>query len=178
MTLLHWQRYAALGDTGEWTSRLAEILQGDAELRGAPFEVATVSGFTGDVREVVDDQVPQAIALGVDLASIHTGALDLARPGADPEALAHELEVGVASLRASGCDVLLVTSAEPRFAGFNAHLWKIARDHAAIMLDLWGTRNARRTPHLASRAAHALGVPYYESRSRPSTVDFGDGFKR
>ena len=113
MTLLHWQRYAALGETGEWTRRLAEILHGDAELRGAPFEVATVTATAGDVHDVVDEQVPQAIALGVDLVSIHTGALDLSRPGADATTLARELEVGVASLRASGCDVLLVTSSEP-----------------------------------------------------------------
>lgn len=204
VTLLHWQRYAALGDAGAWSNRLAGILQVDARLRGRAFEYDDLGAAPTRITQLVGEQVPRAIALGADLASILIGSSDLVRAGADPDALADELEGGVASLRATGCDVLLATCIEPRFAflitplrqraaAFNANLWSIARTHGTLTVDLWGARELQSRSvwgpdrvHLspeghravASRAAHALGVPYFESRGRPSTVDFWDGFQR
>lgn len=170
VTLLqHWQRYAALGDSSAWSQRLAGILRGDAELRGAEFEFAEF----GEGLDPLPTQVQRAIDVGADLVSIQVGGGETS----ETAALAEELEGGVASLKAAGCDVLLVTCAEPRFAGFNAHLWNIARNHAVVVLDLWGTQELGHR-QLASRAAHALGVPYFESRRRQPTVDSVDGFKR
>jgi len=177
VTLLHWQHYVALGDPRPWSALLAAILEGNAELRGTGFEFSDLGGSPDGLGDLVNVQVPRAIALESDLASIVVGASDLARPGVDAEALAEELAGGVASLRSAGCDVLLVTSAEPRFALFNAHLWSIARSYDAVVVDLWGARETQ-ARSVACRAAHALGVPYFESHGRGSTVDFGNGFKR
>ena len=173
MTLLHWKRYAALGEPGAWTTRLAGILQGNATLRGTAFESVHIEAAP-DVDSVVRVQVPRAIAARADLVSITIAA--------GSEANGPALERGVAHLRSVGCDVLLVTSPDPRFAAFNAQLWNIARTHAAVVLDLWGTQGLLLSPEghrqLANRAAHALGIPYFESRSRRPTIDFEDGFQR
>lgn len=204
MSLTQWHRYVALGDSitegfcdpvvgsGEpwfgWADRLATILDGNARLRGNPFEYANLGVRGRRVRHVVDEQVPRAIELQADLASVLIGGNDLMSPRADPDALAAELESGVAQLRAAGADVLLATCFDPRFAFFlkpfrgraavfNANLWSIARTYGTYTLDLWGARElqsasmwAEDRVHLttaghrvlASRAAHALGVPYYE----------------
>ena len=185
-----------------WSGRLAGILQGSAQLRGTDFEYADLAESPGLVRSVVAVQVPRAVSMRADLATIFVGGGDLAEPDADADALADQLEGGVAELRQNHCDVLLATSIDPRFgfrrgrlrqraAEFNAHLWSIARTHNALILDLWSARELQSRSvwgadrvHLspeghgviAGRAAHALGVPYFESRRRPATIDFGHGF--
>lgn len=171
-----------------WADRLAMILDGNARLGGTPFEFANLGVCGRRVRHVVDEQVPRAISLGADLTSIMIGGNDLMSPKADPDALAAELETGVAMLRAAGCDVLLATCFDPRFAFFlkpfrgraavfNANVWSIARSHGTFTLDLWGMRElqsrqmwAEDRVHLtsaghrilASRAATSLGVAYFE----------------
>lgn len=205
---LRWSRYVALGDSitegwcdpvvGNsepwlgWADRLAMILDGSARLREEPFAFANLAVRGRRIRHVVRDQVPHAIDLGADLVSILVGGNDLMAPAADPDALAAELEEGVAALRSRGCDVLLATCFDPRFAFFlkpfrgraavyNANLWSIARRHGTYTLDLWGVRElqaramwAEDRVHLAPdghrllavRAAHALGVPYAEVAPR------------
>lgn len=211
----HWNRFVALGDSitegfcdpivgrGEpwlgWADRLAAILDGNAKLRAAPFAFANLGVRGRRVRHVVAEQVPRAIELRADLVSILIGGNDLMTPKADPDDLASEVESGVVALRSAGCDVLLATSFDPRFAFFlkplrgraavyNANLWSIARTHGTFTLDLWGLRELQARSmwsedrvHLAPaghqllavRAAHALGVPYFEVAARvaePSTV--------
>lgn len=171
-----------------WADRLAMILDGNARLGGTPFEFANLGVRGRRVHHVVNEQVPRAISLGADLTSIMVGGNDLMSPKADPDALAAELETGVALLRAAGCDVLLATCFDPRFAFFlkpfrgraavfNANVWSIARSHGTFTLDLWGVRElqsrqmwAEDRVHLtsaghrilASRAAASLGVAYFE----------------
>lgn len=200
----NWNRYVALGDSltegfcdpivgsGEpwfgWADRLATILDGNARLSGNEFEYANLGVRGRRVHDVIDEQVPRAIELGADLVSVLIGGNDLMTPKADPDALAADIESGVALLRASGADVLLATCFDPRFAFFlkplrgraavfNANLWSIARTHGTFTLDLWGARElqsrsmwAEDRVHLtsaghrllAARAAHSLGVPYFE----------------
>jgi lysophospholipase L1-like esterase len=202
----HWHRYVALGDSitegfcdpvigrGEpwygWADRLATILDGNARLRGAGFGYANLGVRGRRVHDVVSQQIPRAIELRADLASILIGGNDLLTPRADPDALAGEIESGVAALRKAGCDVLLATCFDPRFAFFlkplrgraavfNANLWTIARTHGTFTLDLWGTRELQArsmwaedrvhlTPAghrlLARKAAQSLEVPYFELR--------------
>jgi lysophospholipase L1-like esterase len=210
-----WKRYVALGDSiteglcdpvvgrGEpwlgWADRLATILARHSDLQGVPLEFANLAVRGRRVRDVVDDQVPQAIALRADLVSILIGGNDLMSAKADPDALAAQIESAVALLRKAGTDVLLATSFDPRFAFFlkplrgraavfNANLWSIARRHGTITLDLWGMRELQQRSMwaedrvhlspaghrlLATRAAHALHVPYFEiaNMSIPVTHD-------
>jgi lysophospholipase L1-like esterase len=207
-----WQRYVALGDSitagvsdpaigrhepqPGWADRLATILDGDARLRGVPFEYSNLAIRGRRVRHVVEEQVPQAIDLGADLVSILIGGTDLMAARADPDALAAELESGVAALRLVGVDVLLTTCFDPQFtffrkplrgraAVYNANLWSIARTYGTFTMDLWGMRELQSrsmwaedrihlaaTGHslLARRAAHALGVGYVEVAGHPYPV--------
>jgi lysophospholipase L1-like esterase len=171
-----------------WADRLAMILDGNARLRGAEFEFANLGVRGRRVRDVIDEQIPAAIELGADLVSLMIGGNDLMTPKADPDALAAQIEAGVARLRGAGVDVLLATCFDPQFAFFlkplrgraavfNANLWSIAREHQTFTLDLWGIREFQNrsmwsedrvhlTPAghrlLATRAAHSLGVAYFE----------------
>lgn len=205
-TVAQWDRYVALGDplTGSprggatshtaergWAQRLALILDGGAGLTGHRFSFSDLTQRGSRVLDVVHRQIPRALREGADLVSILIGASDVMSPTTDLEVLARRLETGVARLRASGSDVLLATSFDPRFAPFlrphreraatfNGALWSIAREHGTIALDLWGApelqtasvwheEQVQLTPDghrmLAHRAAHVLGVPYFEVTS-------------
>jgi lysophospholipase L1-like esterase len=204
-------RYVALGDSITeglcdpaparpgtwlgWADRLAGILDGDARLAGHAVEFANLAVRGRRIADVVGEQVPGALALNPDLVSVLVGANDLMSPAADPDALAERLADGVRMLRAHGTTVLLANLFDPQFAFFlkpfrgraavfNANIWSIARDHHAIVLDVWGVREFRDPVmwgadrvHLSSRghrllaahAAHALGVPYAETAVIEST---------
>ncbi|WP_324011969.1 GDSL-type esterase/lipase family protein [Microbacterium sp. JZ37] len=127
---------------------------------------------------------PRAIAMRPDLVSILMGANDLVGHGADPVALARDLERVVRDIRATGADVLLVTPFLPRrraamifarrFAAFAHEIRRIAAETGAILLDVealpelgdlsmyaedrvhLGSRGHRL---LAYRAAEVLGIP-------------------
>jgi lysophospholipase L1-like esterase len=198
-------RYVALGDSiteglcdaapnrqGSWlgwADRLAGILDGDARLAGQSLEFANLAVRGRRIADVVDDQVPRAVAMRPDLVSVLIGGNDLMTATADPDALAGQLENGVRALRDAGSTVLLANLFDPQFAFFlkpfrgraavfNANIWSIARDQQATVLDVWGVREFRDAGmwasdrvHLSSRghrmlaslAAHTLGVPYAET---------------
>ncbi|GAB3616879.1 SGNH/GDSL hydrolase family protein [Okibacterium endophyticum] len=167
-----------------WADRFAMMLADVARSRGSILEYANVAVRSRRIAHVVNEQIPEALALKPDLVSIMVGANDLAKPGADPDALAAVLEEGVVMLRKVGSTVLLANSFDPFFmpvlrplrgraAIFNSNVWSIARTHGAHVLDLWGTRELQRSDmrcvdrvHLspeghalvARLAAQALGV--------------------
>jgi lysophospholipase L1-like esterase len=193
-----WRRYVALGDSfteglsdhdpdrpGEfrgWADRLAEHLAAAAP---GDVEYANLAIRGRLLRQVVDEQVPVALAARPDLVSLVAGGNDLMRPGSDPDELAATLEGAVVRLRASGADVLLATGVDTRqtpilrrirgkIAIFNAKVWSIAARSGAVVLDQWGagliqdwrmwdtdrihlTAEGHRRMGLA--AAAALGVP-------------------
>lgn len=178
--------------TGEpwlgWADRLAAILDGHGRLEGRELEFANLAVRGRRVHDVINDQVPRAIELKADLVSILIGGNDLMSPSADPDLIAAELETGVIALRGAGIDVLLATCFDPavafflkpfrgRAAVYNGNLWSIARRHGTATVDLWGLRELQQRSMwaedrihlsaaghrlLASRAAHSLGVPYFE----------------
>ena len=158
-----WRRYIALGDSfteglsdpdpgrpGEfrgWADRLAEHLAAAAP--DADVEYANLAIRGRLLAQVLAEQVPVALAAEPDLVSLVAGGNDLMRPGADPDALAAQLESAVARFRAAGADVLLATSVDTRntpilrrmrgrFAIFNANVWSIAARQGAAVLDQWG----------------------------------------
>ncbi|KQS60003.1 G-D-S-L family lipolytic protein [Geodermatophilus sp. Leaf369] len=155
-----WQRYVAVGDSftegvgdpGDrpdefrgWADRLAQHL---ATAQGE-IDYANLAVRGRLLAQVLDDQLPEALAAAPDLVSIVAGGNDLLRPGADPDALAALMDEAVAEVRSTGADVLLATGVDPRqtpligrtrgrSATYNAHLWSIARRHGAVVLDQWG----------------------------------------
>ncbi len=198
-----WTRYVALGDSlteglcdtsrmpaGQyrgWADRLAQLLAHEAAA-SEPFRYANLALRSRRVSHLVEQQLPQAVALRPDLVSILIGANDLVGRRVDIGAVAAELEAAVRALRAARIDVLLVTPFLPRrraavllqrrFAVFASELRRIAADTGATLLDLealpaigdvelWAPDRvhlrSRGHRFLAYRAADALGVPDAEA---------------
>lgn len=196
-----WARYVALGDSiteglwdssrmppGEvrgWADRLASLLA--PQVPGG-FRYANLAVRSRRVEDLEGAQLAEALRLRPDLVSILMGANDLVRRGASPDHLAARVGAVVRTLRAAGCDVLLVTPFLPRrraaailarrFARFNACLRVIARDAGAILLDLeavpavgdvgmWSDDRVHLRPRghrlVAYRAAQVLGVANAEA---------------
>ncbi|QKJ21207.1 glycosyltransferase [Microbacterium hominis] len=195
------RRYVALGDSlteglcddsrmapGQfrgWADRLAHLL---AHAQRDRFRYANLAVRSRRIADVVDVQVPAALALRPDLVSVLVGANDLVGGRVDPVALAGRLVPAIARLRAAGCDVLLVTPFLPRrrlalvfarrFSAYNAELRRVAAATGARLLDLeahpevsdpalWAADRVhlRSRGHrlVAYRAAEALGVPDAET---------------
>ena len=166
-----------------WADRLAELIA-HAQPGRAGLQYANLAVRSRRIEHVVRDQIPRAIDLRADLVSVLVGGNDLVRLGADPVALAARLGDGIRRLRASGCDVLLVTPFLPRrraslllakrFALFNSELRALARTSGAVLLDvetaptigdlsLWADDAVHLNPRghrmLAYEGAARLGVP-------------------
>ena len=166
-----------------WADRLAELIA-HAQPGRAGLRYANLAVRSRRIEHVVCDQIPRAIELRADLVSVLVGGNDLVKLGADPVALAARLGDGIRRLRASGCEVLLLTPFLPRrraslllakrFAIFNSELRSLARTSGAVLLDvetvppigdlsLWADDAVHLNPRghrmLAYAAAARLGVP-------------------
>jgi phosphatidylinositol alpha 1,6-mannosyltransferase len=194
-----WRRYVAVGDSlteglcdtsraldGQyrgWADRLAMLL---ALTTPAVEQVgyANLAVRSRRVDDAVTAQLPRAIELGADLVTVLIGANDLVGRRDEPDALADRLATAVMTLRATGCDVLLVTPFLPRrpasrlfaarFDRFNERLRVLAAQTGSMLLDVdampelvGGDRWAEDRVHLnpaghrglAYAAARVLGVP-------------------
>ncbi len=166
-----------------WADRLAELIA-RAQPGRTGLRYANLAVRSRRIEHIVCDQIPRAIELRADLVSVLVGGNDLVKLGADPVALAARLGDGIRRLRASGCEVLLVTPFLPRrraslllakrFALFNSELRSLARTCGAVLLDLetvptigdlslWADDAVHLNPRghrmLAYEAAARLGVP-------------------
>lgn len=150
--------YAALGDSFTegladagpgggyrgWADRFAEHLA-----QGCPGLCYANLAVRGKLLgQVVDQQLPVAVAMAPDLVSLAAGGNDLLRPGADPDRLALVFDDAVARLREAGSQVLILTGFDPRtfpvirwirgrVAIYNMHLRAIADRRGCMVVDLW-----------------------------------------
>ena len=194
-----WSRYVALGDsiteglcddsrqaTGEfrgWADRLA-LLLAHADERSEPLLYANLAVRSRTIPDVLDRQIPRAIELGADLATILIGGNDMSRRASSAASLADRLGPGIARLRESGCDVLLVTPFIPpnpflrllhdRTAALSREFRRVGAETGARVLDVaddpdtcdprrWAADRVHLSSHghraLSYAAAAALGVP-------------------
>lgn len=160
-----WRRFVALGDS--FTEGLMDDLRPDGRHRGWADRVAEAlaatavrDGHTGIeyanlavrgrlVRQVMDEQVPAAAALGPDLASIAVGVNDTLRTSFDLDAVATALERGVRTLRDGGSDVLLFAFGNPvrrsrlmatvrtRIHAYNSAVEAIAQHYDCRLVSFW-----------------------------------------
>lgn len=171
-----------------WSSQLAAILDGNARLGGHRVDYLNLAADGERMRDVSEKQLPHAIMAQPDLVSIMAGGFELQLARTDPDELASRLETAVVALRKLSIDVLIANVVDPqlaffmrptrsRVAAFNANVWSIARSHAAYILDVWALRGLQ-SPSMwtadhrqfsapghrlvANRAAHTLGVPYFD----------------
>jgi lysophospholipase L1-like esterase len=170
-----------------WADRLADTLAGQEKR----VRYANLSVRGKLLRQIVSDQVPAAVSMveraGAPeaLVSIAGGGNDLLRPGGDPDTLASQFDSAVATLRATGCRVIMFTGFDPlafrlmallrgKVAAYNMHLRAIADHRGCDLVDLWGMRsltmpsawssdrlhlNSESHRLVAERAAAVLGMP-------------------
>jgi lysophospholipase L1-like esterase len=160
-----WRRFVALGDSFTeglmdemgpdgrhvgWADRVALSLADRAVADGADsFDYANLAVRGRLVRQVIDEQVPAALALEPDLASIAVGVNDSLRRRFDLDPLATALERGVRQLRAGGCDVLLFAFGDParrsramapvreRIRAYNSAVHAIAEHYDCYLVSFW-----------------------------------------
>jgi lysophospholipase L1-like esterase len=160
-----WRRFVALGDSFTeglmdevgpdgrhrgWADRVAQVLDARAVARGEEgIAYANLAVRGRLVRQVIAEQVPAAVALGPDLASIAVGVNDTLRPHFELDPLATALENGVRDLRAGGSDVLLFAFGDParrsramapvreRIRGYNSAVRAIAERYDCYLVSFW-----------------------------------------
>ena len=181
-----------------WADRLAELIAArQAAARQAATNEPTLRYANLAIRgkllgQVIEEQVPAALALRPGLVSVAAGN-DLLRPKANPDDLAASFEQLVAELRGAGCQVLMFTGFDPgafplirlirgKAAAYNAQLRLIAERHECLLADLWAMRvladrrmwcedrlhlAAEGHRRVALRAAEVLGAPVDEDWRAP-----------
>jgi lysophospholipase L1-like esterase len=160
-----WRRFVALGDSFTeglmddvspdgrhrgWADRVAVALGERAQAQGrSGIEYANLAVRGRLVRQVIAEQVPAAVALGPDLASIAVGVNDTLRARYALDPLATALENGVRELRENGSDVLLFAFGDParrsramapvreRIRGFNSAVRAIAEHYDCYLVSFW-----------------------------------------
>lgn len=124
-----------------WAERVAAVL-------GGQYANLAIRGRLLD--EVVDEQVPAALALGPTILTFHAGPNDVLRPRREPEEIAARYAAAVAGIRErydgtlvlftsrgrSGTGGRTETSIRERFTRFNAGVREVAGRHGATLVDL------------------------------------------
>jgi lysophospholipase L1-like esterase len=135
-----------------WADRLAGLIAARQDTANEPaLRYANLAIRGKLLGQVIDEQVPAALALRPDLVSVAAGGNDLLRPKAQPDELAAQFERFVVELRGAGCQVLLFTGFDPagfplirlirgKVAAYNAQLRLIAKRHDCLLADLWAMR--------------------------------------
>lgn len=157
------KRYLALGDSftegvGDddpnrpnqvrgWADRVAEQLCADPD-----WGYANLAIRGKKIRQVIAEQLPQALAMKPTLVSLYAGGNDILRPSVDIDSLMNDYEQAVAALRATGAQVLLFTGFDTngaalfeksrgRTAIYNEAVREIAEAHGAMIADYWRWRD-------------------------------------
>jgi lysophospholipase L1-like esterase len=132
------------GSCQGWADRFA--LQLSSSAPGLSYANLAVRGKL--LGQIINDQLPTAIAMRPGLISLAAGGNDLLRPRADPGALAESFEQAVAAMRAAGSQVLLFSGFDPvalplmrlirdKCMAYNARIKDIAVRHDCLHVDLW-----------------------------------------
>jgi lysophospholipase L1-like esterase len=182
-----------------WADRFAERV--DMQFPGLRYANLAIRGKT--LGQVLDEQVPAAIAMAPDLVSIAAGGNDLLRPRSDPDALALLFDAAVARLKAADCQVMVFTGFDTRTfpllrmirgkaAVYNMHVRVIAGRRDCHLVDLWSMRVladprewSEDRLHLAPdgyrrvalRACEVIGVPVDEDWRDPLSGDPESGLQ-
>lgn len=129
-----------------WADRFAELLS----TRDPGLLYANLAVRGKKIDQVVDEQVPAALALQPDLVSLAAGVNDVLRPKVDISHIADQIEASVVELRAAGADVMLTCVGDPsarsalfgtlagRIATYDDHLRRIGATHGCVVMDFWG----------------------------------------
>lgn len=133
-----------------WADRLAEMLAD-----GNPdFSYANVAVRGKTLQEIVDEQLPMALAARPDLVTVCAGGNDIVTPGSKVDHVGALLDEMIGQLVDAGIDVLIFTGPDLRevsvvnrmrakVALYNAHLHAIAQKYGTRMVDLWAMESLK-----------------------------------
>lgn len=138
---------AGVSTSRGWADRLAEALA--RQQPGVRYANLAIRGKM--TRQVLDEQVPRAVAMAPGLVSIAAGGNDLLGLRGDPDRVAETFEEAVAALARSGATVMVFTGFDPmtfpvlrlirgRAAVYSMHLRDIASRYGCLLADLWSMR--------------------------------------
>ena len=129
-----------------WADRFADLLAAqEPQVRYANLAVRGKK-----IDQVVDEQVPAALALQPDLVSFAAGVNDVLRPKVDISHIATQIESSIRDLKAAGSQVILTCVGDPsrrsallgRVAGrieeYDGHLRSIGAAYGCAVMDFWG----------------------------------------
>ena len=157
-----WHRYVAVGDSFTegledrrpngphrgWADRLAESMAAQT----SDFQYANLAVRGRKIADIVEVQLPLALAMQPDLVSIAGGVNDALRPKWDIRATTDLLEAGVASARESGADVLIFAfgdlsyrsralgAVNNRLRAYRDATLEIADRYSCYVVDFWHER--------------------------------------
>src|SRR5215472_9627307 len=175
-----------------WADRFAEHLA--ASDPGLRYANLAIRGKCAG--EVLEEQVPAAVAMAPDLVSLAAGGNDMLKPRCNPDTLAVTFETAVAKLTAAGSKVMVFTGFDPtafpvirlvrgKAAVFSMHLRGIAAKYDCLLADLWPMRiltdrrlwspdrlhlNADGHRRVALLACEVAGLPAPDDWRAPLTV--------
>lgn len=181
---LPWSRFVALGDSftegvGDpepnspgglrgWADRFAEVLSGI----NSDFAYANLAVRGKLIRQITEEQLQPAIDLQPDLISICAGGNDVIRPGADPDAVAVQLDYLLRKLRQSGATVMVFTGVDVAFqpvfrsmrgrvAIYNENIRKIAQRHDCVVVDQWALEELQDPRYWADDRLHLNSLGHH-----------------
>lgn len=153
-------RYVALGDSFTeglhdrhtdgslrgWADRVAEEL--DVCAVGTSVRYANLAVRGKLLRDVVDEQLPRALAMRPQLVTIAAGGNDVLRPRFDADAAGAIFHDTVRALAATGARVVVFTGFRPyrlplatrivaRASAYNDHIRRAADDFGCGLVDMW-----------------------------------------
>jgi lysophospholipase L1-like esterase len=192
-----YHRYVALGDSSTegledpapdgrhrgWADRLAQHV---ARAQAEPLLYANLAVRGRRTRQILDEQLPPALAMRPDLATVFSGTNDLMRSTLDLDAVLGDLRRLHLVLRDQGATVLTFTMPDlgavapfarrvsPRLWAFNSAVRELCAETGTLLLDLaqypvacdrrfWHAdrlhANAEGHRRIADGLAHLLGLP-------------------
>lgn len=168
--------------------RLAALPRPDADA----FRYANLAVRGKLIRQIADDQVDAAAAMGADLVTLVGGLNDMLRPKCDVDAVCALVESAVRRLAPSCGQLVLMRSPArrgpvatrflPRMEHLFGFLDELAREHGAVVVDLYGAEvlgdprmwaddrlhlTAEGHERVAEAVWQALGLPAASDWTRP-----------
>ena len=180
-----WRRYVAIGDSftegvGDpeesapnglrgWADRVAEVLGSNVE----DFAYANLAVRGKLIRQIVDEQIEQALDLRPDLITFCAGGNDVIRPGTDPDAVTELFEQAVARLRRDGATVVVFTGIDVAFtpvfrpfrgkiAIYNENIRAVAEKYDCVVADQWALKEVQDARFFAEDRLHMNPLGHHE----------------
>jgi lysophospholipase L1-like esterase len=198
-------RYVALGDSftegvGDideslpngvrgWADRAAEAMAAHAREQGEEFGYANLAIRGRQLADIIEEQIPPALAMQPDLISIYAGANDILRPKVDIDGLIARYDDALGLLKATGSTVVVFTAFDPggsatfrmtrgRFAVYNELLRWSAEGHGVTVVDYWRMREYRDwrlwdpdRMHMGPAGHQAMAIEVLNTLGVPHTLE-------